>query len=363
VLGLRLASADHPAERHAEADVRRVQHGEDREQVVLLACPRRLDLLDLVAQSCQELGGVARRALADRVHLRVDRRARGQRDPQPSGVARQGLCKRLGRRRCPGGVAGLVAGHDVEGAGTVLDRPREETVGGEDGVAQVRPARDPPAARLEPDEAAAGRRDPDRAAAVAAVRDRHHAGRHRGGRAAGRAARRAIEVPGVARRAKAARLGDRHDPELRRAGLADDHEAGVLQPAHDERVVVGCVVAVEVGTIGHPQPGDRSGEVLDPDRHARKRTLVAGPDPIGGSEGTLGVHQREGVDAFVERLDARERRLHQLARRHFAATDQRRQLGGGAEEQLLRAWLVGQQDEGAYGICGADSAWCLVPGA
>ena len=55
---------------------------------------------------------------------------------------------------------------------------------------------------LEAEDAAVRRRDPDRAAAVGGVRDADHAGRHGGGRAAARAARRAVEVPRVAGRAR-----------------------------------------------------------------------------------------------------------------------------------------------------------------
>ena len=94
-----------------------------------------------------------------------------------------------------------------------------------------------PRAGLRPDEPAARRRDPDRAAAVVAVRHRDHPGGDGRGRAAARTARRPVGVPRVAGRAEPARLGRRQDAHLRHRGLADDHEPGVAEPAHEERVV------------------------------------------------------------------------------------------------------------------------------
>ena len=60
--------------------------------------------------------------------------------------------------------------------------------------------RDAAPRRLQPDEPAAARRDPDRSAAVARVRRRHHPARDRGRRPAARPARRAVGVPRVAGR-------------------------------------------------------------------------------------------------------------------------------------------------------------------
>ena len=59
--------------------------------------------------------------------------------------------------------------------GGVGDRAREHPVDPKRGVAQLGRGGDPPAARLEPDEAAAGGGDADRAAAVVAMGDRKHA--------------------------------------------------------------------------------------------------------------------------------------------------------------------------------------------
>ena len=51
---------------------------------------------------------------------------------------------------------------------------------------------------LQADDAAPGRRQPDRAADVAGMGDRHQARSDRGGRAAAGARRRAARVPGIA---------------------------------------------------------------------------------------------------------------------------------------------------------------------
>jgi hypothetical protein len=164
-------------------------------------------------------------ALAERVEWGVHRRRGRPADPQPARLAR-GRCREgLGRRWRPGGVARLVAGQHVEQRRGVRHRVREHAVLDEEVVALVGPARDAPAAGLQAHEAAARGRDADRAAAVAAVRERHHAGRHRGRGAAGGAPRRALGVPRIAGRPEAPRLGDRQDPELGQVGLADDDEA------------------------------------------------------------------------------------------------------------------------------------------
>src|SRR5207244_2115763 len=66
--------------------------------------------------------------------------------------------------------------------------------------AEVRPQRRARARGLEAEQAAAGRRNADRAAAVGRMRHRQHAGRHRGGGTTARAAGAELEVPRVAGR-------------------------------------------------------------------------------------------------------------------------------------------------------------------
>ncbi len=92
------------------------------------------------------------------------------------GVACGGRAQTARRGRRPGGIAGLVAGEHVEDRRGVGDGAREHAV---DHQRATRPARAPRrcarALGFRPDQAAAGGGDADRAAAVVAVGDRHHA--------------------------------------------------------------------------------------------------------------------------------------------------------------------------------------------
>ena len=83
---------------------------------------------------------------------------------------------------------------------------------------------------------------------------------------------------------------------------------------------VGDEVAEQVGAEreGHPRHG---GRVLHGDRNARERTRVARADGVRGRERALGVDVDERVELGLKRLDALERRLHELARGDLALAD------------------------------------------
>src|SRR5207249_9831092 len=97
----------------------------------------------------------------------------------------------------------------------------------------VRRRRDATPRRLQAEEVAAGGRDADRTAPVAAVRDGAEACCKGGRGTAARAAGGAIRVPGIAAVAVQLRLGHADRAELRRVALAEDHEAGVANAADD----------------------------------------------------------------------------------------------------------------------------------
>ena len=61
-------------------------------------------------------------------------------------------------------------------------------------------------------------------------------------------------VPRVARRAEPPRLGRRQDAHLGHRGLADDHEPGLAQAAHEERVVAGDELAEQVAAHRQRHP-------------------------------------------------------------------------------------------------------------
>ena len=71
-------------------------------------------------------------------------------------------------------------------------------------------------------------------------------------------------------------------------------------------------VAEEVGGERQPLALDRA-VVLDGDRHAGERPLVAGADLVGRGQRLVGEDVDEGVEAGVELVDAVQRGLHQLA--------------------------------------------------
>ena len=96
------------------------------------------------------------------------------------------------------------------------------------------------------------------------------------------------EPPGVRSRSQGLRVGpkirasrDGQDAVLGQRRGAHDHEPGVAQPARDVVVVVADVVLHQPAAVGQPQAGDGT-VVLDRNRHAGERALVAGGDRGGG---------------------------------------------------------------------------------
>jgi hypothetical protein len=92
-------------------------------------------------------------------------------------------------------------------------------------------------------------------------------------------------------------------------------------------------VAEQLRAEGERQALDR-GQVLDPDRHAGERALVPRPDGVGRRQGALLVQRHERVQRRVERLDALERGLDQLPRRHLSLADEVAQLGDRTVEEV-----------------------------
>jgi dienelactone hydrolase len=98
-------------------------------------------------------------------------------------------------------------------------------------------------------------------------------------------------------------------------------------------VVGGLPVAEEVGGEGQPLARDRA-VVLDCDRHAGEGALVARPHLVRRRERVFGEDVDERVELGVERLDAIERRLHELARGQLAGADEAGELARRAEEEV-----------------------------
>jgi hypothetical protein len=99
-------------------------------------------------------------------------------------------------------------------------------------------------------------------------------------------------------------------------------------------VVVGRLpVSEELRGEGQPLALYRA-VVLDRDGHAGERALVAGPDLVGRGEGVVGVDVDERVELGVERLDAPERGLHELARGQLAGAYEAGELARRAKEEV-----------------------------
>ena len=227
-----------------------------------------------------------RRTAAPAARRRTDRRAR-----QPEMTSSTAALSRTVRR------------HDVPD-----DEPGPR-------LAVVGTERHAAASRLEAEQPAHAGRDADRAAAVARVRERHHARRDRRRAAAARSAGGPVEVPRVAGGPVSVRFGGRQQAELRRVGLAHDHEPGGAQVCEQVasrgrrcarvRAAAGCRggAARRPGHRRGPSPGSaRRGT----DRPARRSASAR-------ARSSRTVDHR--VELRVHRVDARDRGVDELARR------------------------------------------------
>ena len=234
-------------------------------------------------------------------------------------------------------VARLVAGDGVERDRGIHDRPGEHAVGrrARPHVAEVGADRDASQARLQADEPAARRGDADRAAQVAGVGEPDHP-RGDGGRApARRASRREVGIPRVSGRAVARVLGDRPQTELGRVRLAHDDCAGFPKPSHVHAVVVGDPVAERGAALRRRKAFGRRQQILDPDRDAAEGSCVARLHRVGLGERALRAQRDEGVQARVQPLDRRERRLDELACGHLAGTHGCRLVESAQPEEVV----------------------------
>ena len=153
--------------------------------------------------------------------------------------------------------------------------------------------------RLHADRAGDRGRLADRAAGVGADRERRLERGDRGRRAAAGAAGDAVQVPRVVGRPEGRVLGRGAHGELVHVGLAEDHHAGLAQPAHHRRVVRRPPALEDPRPAGrrHALGGD---DVLERQRYAGQRAeLLAraapGVDPSGGVPGAVGVDVQERV--------------------------------------------------------------------
>ncbi len=222
----------------------------------------------------------------------------------------------------------------------------------------------PPHGGLDPVEPAVGRGDADGPTAVAAERERRHAGRHGDGGTGARTAGRQVGVPRVARRGAHRVVPDRAVPELGNRGLPQQDRAGRTGTFHDDVVLVGHEVEVGRRTVAVADPpgGD---EVLDRQRDPgqRAQALPSGQSGVHGRRllpRGVGGQFHERVQRAVERPDAGEGRLGHLGRGHRPVADEAGHVGGRQPREV-----VGHRGGTAHGrSCAVVSAgWAGRRGA
>jgi hypothetical protein len=293
---------------------------------------RQLDLPHLPARLPPQ---VLDRALAGFAHRRrhvLGDLAADDADPQPADRARPQLLAEQGRteQAAVGGVGAEGAGDDRgRGVGHVVTGHRRAAEG-----------------RLQPGEAAVGRRIADRADPIGSYRAGHQPGGDRGGGAARGAAWAALGVPRVARGAVDGDRPGAAGAQLVHVADADDHRARLAQGA----VGAGLARRRRGEHVRRPEPLRPPGQrplVLDHDRDAVERSLR---HPRQHLPRALG----EGLDDRVQRrvalVDPRQRRLQQLAGIDVPGGDRRRLVPQREVERL--AHRLG----GACERSGADSA-------
>ncbi len=165
--------------------------------------------------------------------------------------------------------------------------------------------------RLEADDSACGRGNPNRSAGVGADRRPAQAGRHGCRRASARASWRSADVTGVVNGSECRLVAGRPERQLVQIALPDDDGAGLAQPRHDQRIGIGDV------SFAHPRRGCRRralhvDEIFDGDRAAMQR---ASRTPLAhflvqrlGRGHGLGLEDGdERVERWIERRNAFER--------------------------------------------------------
>jgi hypothetical protein len=181
----------------------------------------------------------------------------------------------------------------------------------------------PPARGLEAEHAAQGRRNADRAAAVAAVGDRDHARGYRSRSPAGRAAGRGRGVPGVAGGRLAQGLGDGRQAEFRRRRLAQRQAAHLAQGV-DKGIVGPGRRRVRIGPRTPPRRQTRLvGQILDQGRD-RHRPGGQGAGPV---QRTFDV-RRDQKAQTCRRLCPTHGLFDDLDGRRFPRADAARRLDG-----------------------------------
>ncbi len=262
------------------------------------------------------------------VGLAPRRRGAGEADPQPPprrpGDQPDRRVDRIARRSL----------HCREPRRGVADGAAEARLDGKVGHRAPGVADHPRAARLQPDQAAARRRDPDRAAAVVAVRDRDDARRDRRRRSAARPAGRVAERPRVARRPRQQAFGRRQQAELGQVRPPDRQQPGARDGRGGGAIGNADPVPQRAAATG-PRQAALLDIILDQRRDARHRPARS-RHRRGGSAGAVVVRVGDGIDQAVDAVEPGDRRLDQRRGRRPFAVERRR----GTDRVARRAALA-----------------------
>ena len=199
-----------------------------------------------------------------------------------------------------------------------------------DGVERPRVAlhadgRDELVGRLEPCDAAVGRRPDHRSRGLRAGRDRHHAGGDRRGGAGGRAARCMLEIMWVAR------LAGLLMRELGRHRLAENDAAGAAQHRH-RRGIARRLMALVGGRAVFGRHICRVVDVLQSDREAAQRQRAQAPGVLARDRARLVDREiGERADILLARGNGCGAEIDHALGRELARLDAARKIEGGEQ--------------------------------
>ena len=198
---------------------------------------------------------------------------------------------------------------------------------------------DEPRRGAQADHATKGRGDSQRAAEVAALGQRTHAGSERDRAAARRAAARECRVPGISGGAEHRVEGVGAGAVLRRVGLADHDRSRGLQPLDDQTVLVRDVMLEDLRAPRRADPA-RGREVLDRNGNAVQRPELRASRERAGGRARRGQRLIRGdravrVERRVDSRDPIEDRAGQLERRDLPPPDEGDESRGRRETEVV----------------------------
>ncbi len=191
--------------------------------------------------------------------------------------------------------------------------------------------------RLQAEHAGRGGGDPDRAAAIAGMRDREDAGGNGRCRATRRPTGRMLEIPGIAGRPVQARLRRRHQAEFGTGALAEDRDASIEKALRQRAAVVGHKVLQDRGAGGRARALQEV-EVLQEERYAGKGAV--GQPALDLAFGIVVMLYHDRVDLRIDLRGTGDGLVEQFPGRDFFLPNQ----FGKADRVVIAVFLEGHAD-------------------